>query len=106
MLRKGNQSAKLEIAGLFCIFLILLLCNVLTPFLVDDFNYLYSFKHRERIADVADIIPSMLAHASTMNGRLFAHGLVQLFGMLPNSFFDVINAVMFTLQIFLIGKVS
>lgn len=106
MLRKGNQSAKLEIAGLFCIFLILLLCNVLTPFLVDDFNYLYSFKTRERIADVADIIPSMLAHASTMNGRLFAHGLVQLFGMLPNSFFDVINAVMFTLQIFLIGKVS
>lgn len=46
----------------------------------------------------------MLAHASSMNGRLAAHFLVQLFTMFPGWVFDVTNAGMFTLQIYLISS--
>lgn len=69
---------------------------------MDDFAYCFSFKTHEPLHSIWDIIPSMLAHASSMNGRLVAHGLVQLFTLLPNWVFDLVNAAMFTLQIWLI----
>ena len=39
------------------IFAWMLVCNLLTPYLVDDFNYMYSFATGERISSVLDISP-------------------------------------------------
>ncbi len=78
------------------IFVWMLACNVLTPYLVDDFNYMYSFATGERIHSVWQIFPSMAAHAREINGRLTAHFLVQLGLMFPSWVFDIANAAVFT----------
>lgn len=93
----------LEIATFFGIFLLLLVCNWLTPYFADDFGYCYSYQNGELLNSVFDIFPSMWAHAASMNGRLVAHGLVQLFTMFPNWVFDLVNAAMFTMQIYLVS---
>lgn len=92
----------IEIATFFGIFLLLFVYNWLTPYLIDDFNYCFSFQTGDKLNSILDILPSMLAHAKSMNGRLVAHSLVQLFTLLPNWVFDVVNAAVFTLQIHLI----
>lgn len=91
-----------EIATFLGIFILLLVYNRLTPYLVDDFTYCFSFQTGDKLSGILDIFPSMLAHASSMNGRLAAHSLVQFFTLLPNWVFDLINAAMFVLQIYLL----
>ena len=88
------------------VFVFLLICNLLTPYLVDDFQYLYSFQTGERIRSVLDIFPSLYAHTKLMNGRLVTHFLVQLFVIPPAWFFDIVNAGMFVAQLWLIARLS
>ena len=45
------------------LFFFMLVCNILTPYLADDFTYMFSFQSGERIRNLLDIFPSMLAHA-------------------------------------------
>ena len=88
------------------IFVWMLVCNVLTPYLVDDFNYMYSFATGERIRSVWDIFPSMAAHAQQINGRLVAHFLVQFSLMFPGWVFDIANAAIFTSLIRMLERIS
>lgn len=106
MVKKLNESNKIAVILYGGIFLFALLCNYITVYIADDFTYLYSFADNKRIENILQIIPSMAAHAHTMNGRLVAHGLVQLFAMLPSVLFDMVNALVFTMQIFLIDRCS
>lgn len=80
--------------ALIAIFFVMLVCNFLTKFLADDFAYLFSFADGRPIKHLSQIIPSMAAHAKSMNGRLTAHSLVQLFVIFPTWVFDVVNALM------------
>lgn len=106
MLEKWNKSKKVAAVIYLCIFVIMLICNLLTPLAVDDFTYLYSFATDDPIRKISDIFPSMASHARTMNGRLSAHFLVQLFVLMPMWVFDVVNALIFCLMIGLIEKIS
>lgn len=106
------QMKKIKIVHPWCllayglIFAWMLLCNVLTPYLVDDFNYMYSFATGERIRSIVDIFPSMAAHAREMNGRLAAHFLVQLGLMFPAWVFDIFNAAIFTALVGMMERLS
>ena len=101
-----TRECKAFIAVLIFISLVMLLCNFLTDICVDDFCYMSSFATKERIDSVWDIFPSMATHAKTMNGRVVAHFLVQLFLLLPLPIFKVINTAVFLLQILLILHLS
>ena len=85
-----NQERSHNIVGLSyaLLFLFMLACNILTPYLADDFTYMFSFQSGERIKNLLDIFPSMLAHAQKMNGRLVTHFLVQLTFLFPANLFD------------------
>ena len=104
MLRKKSTAVAVSAFLYGMIFLIMLACNMLTPYLVDDFQYAFSFATGERLESVMDIFPSMEAHARIINGRLVAHFIVQLFALLPNWIFDIVNACAFVLQIVLLLK--
>lgn len=86
------------------VFLWLLLLNLLTPYICDDYTYMYSFQTGERIESVLQIIPSMQRHSHTMNGRLISHGLEQFFMLFPPLVFDVVNALVFTLTLWLVSR--
>ena len=77
------------------IFLWMLVMNVLTPYICDDFTYRLNFATAEPLQSVFEIIPSMAAHSHKMNGRLISHGLAQLFMLLPSFVFDVVNSAVF-----------
>lgn len=93
-----DRSAKLDAAICGGIFILLLLCNLLSAYYADDFRYFFSFLDDKRIENPWQIVNSMRAHRYRMNGRLVAHSLVQLFGMLPGWVFDIVNAAMFTME--------
>lgn len=88
------------------IFAVLFVFNFLTPYASDDFTYRLSFATGEPLQNFWQIFPSMAAHAHTMNGRLSAHFLVQLFMLMPPIVFDAVNALLFCLQIALILSFS
>jgi hypothetical protein len=103
MLKKLNTSRKISVFLYSGIFVVMFLCNWLTPYLVDDFTYRLSFATGEFLQSVWDIFPSLAAHAHSMNGRLTAHFFVQLFALMPNVIFDLCNAGVFCLLIWLIS---
>ena len=86
------------------VFLLLLYCNLHTALVADDFQYCFSFADGSRIENVGAILPSMAAHRHVMNGRVFAHALVQLFLLLPKGIFNVCNALAFTALVYLLAR--
>ena len=101
-----NRNKALFAWILLSVFVLMFILNSFTLYCCDDFEYKYSFATGERISSLKDIAVSMAAHAYTMNGRLFAHGLVQVFDALPKVIFNIINSAMFILLIFLIYNLS
>ena len=89
---KSRRLLRVVSAG---IFLWMLVMNVLTPYICDDFTYRLNFATAEPLQTVFEIIPSMYAHSFKMNGRLISHGLAQLFMLLPPIVFDVVNSAVF-----------
>ena len=94
-----DKSRAFSVCIFLALFALLLICNFLSPMICDDFAYSFSFATREPITEVGDIIPSMAAHSHKMNGRLTAHFLAQLMLLLPPVVFDLVNSVMFVLQL-------
>lgn len=92
---KWLHSPKFSYCLLGGIFLLLLLLNLLTPMYLDDYAYCFSWADGTRITSLAQIFPSMKAHASIMNGRLVCHFLVQLSLLLPTVLFKLINSAFF-----------
>ena len=94
-IEKLSASKRAEKTIYISIFLLILLCNMLTPYHADDYAYHFRFDNSELVDSVSDIIPSMIAHGKILNGRLVAHTLVQFFEMLPKFIFNFVNAAMF-----------
>lgn len=97
-----NSSKITVMAFLFVMFLGMFYLNSRTPLTCDDFCYAFSWDTGERITSVGQIFGSMLAHRLSMNGRLVAHFMVQMFIMLPKVIFNVLNSAMFVALIYLI----
>lgn len=84
---------------LISLFGLMLLLNVLTPWIADDYRYAYSFATEEKLQTVWDIFPSLKAHRYIMNGRSTPHFLLHLFTLLPECVFDIANSLVFVLLI-------
>ncbi|HNW86869.1 MAG TPA: DUF6056 family protein [Candidatus Limiplasma sp.] len=82
-------------AVLAVLWLAMLLLNLLTPMLADDYRYAFSFATGERLRTVWDIFPSLAAHAQVLNGRLVPHFFVQLFTLLPHAVFSALNSFLY-----------
>ncbi len=100
---KARRGVLIVLAA---IFLLLLVCNIFTAKIADDFTYHFRFDTGERLTNFFQIFPSLWGHAQKMNGRLTAHFFAQLFELLPKWVFNVVNAGMFALQIALIGLLA
>lgn len=97
-----NASRPALLSALALVFLLILLCTHFTDLVADDYRYCFSYADDSRIEHIAQIFPSMAAHRQTMNGRVIAHFLVQLFLLLPKLVFDFVNALFFTALVWLI----
>lgn len=70
----------------------------------DDYTYCFSFADGSRIKSLGQILPSMAAHRSTVNGRVFAHSLVQTVLIFPKAVFNILNALNAVLLTALLGR--
>ena len=98
-LKKIDRSRLAFGLVLAAMYALMLALNHWTPYLVDDYAYMNRWDNGEALRRLADVIPSMKAHSYTMNGRLLAHGLEQVFLLMPKTVFDLVNAGVFVLTI-------
>jgi len=94
-----------KIIILSLIFFIMLLINILTPLMSDDFGYSFNLDH-ERLRGIKDIINFQIVHYKWWGGRIVAHTLVQLFLLGPKIIFNIFNTLCFTILIYLIYAIS
>ncbi len=94
---KENKNKLWFAAVLVGVFALVLLMNLLTPMVCDDYRYAFSFADGERITSVWEIFPSLAAHGQSLNGRYVPHFFVKLFAMMPLVCFDVVNSLVFVL---------
>ncbi len=100
--RKVNKSAKTIIVLTMVVGFFMLALNYMTPMLVDDYTYCYSFADGKKITSLWQIFPSMANHYQTMNGKVIVHGVFQLLLMFPQGLFDVLNSFMACLLCYVI----
>ena len=100
--KKVNESRMTIVILTLAVGLFMLAINCMTPMIVDDYTYCFSFKDGKRITSILQIIPSMIGHYDFMNGKLVVHGIFQILLMLPQEVFDVLNSVMTCLLCYMI----
>lgn len=88
---------------LVSIFLTVLVLNMITPLIMDDFNYTYGLDGR--IQSIKDIINYQIWFYNNWGGRNVAHFLAQFFLMNNKLLFNITNSLMYTLLIYLIYKI-
>lgn len=115
-----DNHTKSYVSILFVVFFFFsFYCTSETSLIADDYAYMFDFSTGwgspnpqgiypppsgcERIHSVFQILQSMSAHRSCMNGRVFSHGLVQFFLMFPKTVFNIVNALMYTAEMGLIA---
>lgn len=101
-----NISGKTWVKIIFIsIFLMMLVLNILTPLIADDYSYSFIFSTDHRIKNLLDVINSQAIHYMTWGGRSVAHFIAQVFLMFPKIIFSVLNSVVYTGIIYLIYRV-
>lgn len=93
-----NPTQKRLWIGILCALAgLMLLFNILTPMVCDDYRYCFSFATGERMSSLWQIFPSLVKHGQVLNARYAPHFFVQLFDLLPLIVFDAVNTGMFLL---------
>ena len=85
---------------------LMLLLNIQTPLMMDDYDYSFSWSTGERLAGVEDIIRSQAAHYMAWGGRSVTHFIAQLFLYLGKPVFNAANTAMYVLLLLEIYALS
>ena len=98
---------KTIIKGFVVVFLLIVFCgifylNLHTGYVSDDYMYQYTFDTGEpndntHLFRVNELIKSMSNHRKIWNGRIVAHGLLQIALKLPFKSFRLLNSIIFLL---------
>ena len=83
------------------IFIMMLVLNLLTPLLADDYSYGLSLDNT-RLNSILDIINFQINHYLTWGGRTVAHTIAQFFLLFPKWVFSIANTFAYIALIYLI----
>ena len=92
MSRRANRLVLALVLTL--IGMLMLLLNLHTPLMMDDYDYSFSWATGERLAGLGDIAASQAAHYRLWGGRSVVHFLTQLFLYLGKPAFNLANMAM------------
>ena len=85
------------------IFLSMLILNMITPLIMDDYNYAFGLDGR--LNSISDIINYQTWFYFNWGGRNVAHFIAQLFLMNNKIVFNIINPLVYTLMVYLIYNI-
>lgn len=105
MVKELKKNRKLVISVLILGMYVLML-NAMTPYIADDFQYMYSFQNGDRITSLWQIFPSLYHHYMHEIGRIVPHFFAQLFLMGPKAIFNLFNTVFFLILVYVMLKSS
>ena len=109
-LRWGNLKMRSRILWIciFICFVSMLVLNYLFPIFTDDWSYSFVFRSDPPVAvtGLKELVISQYNHYFTWGGRFIVHFIAQFLLMLQPWMQDVINAMVFTIFIYLIYKLS
>lgn len=110
------KKNKVKVAGAFIMiaaFVILLIINLHVDYTSDDFRYRFIYDTpgnplptTKKISSLWDVIISMINHWKLCNGRVVAHGLLQMVMPFGKLFFRIFNSLVYVSLGFLIYKHS
>lgn len=108
-----HRLTIINAAILLLSFILILILNLHTCYVSDDFKYRFVFTTMGKptpdtkpVSTPIDIIISMMNHWKLCNGRLVAHGLLQSVLPFGEVFFDIFNSLAYTALGFLIYRHS
>lgn len=104
-LRAWMQSRKGVYILMGLLFVYMLILNLLTPYIADDYVYRFSFADSSLNRTVADVVKSMYAHCFNMNGRVISHSLESLFLLMPKLVFDLCNAAVYVFVMYALYRI-
>lgn len=97
-----KKSSLLWVVAVLASFLVILILNILTPLISDDFAYLFVYGEDRLVSSVADILESQENHYYMWGGRSIVHFIAQILLLLPPYFADLLNSLVYMGYIFLI----
>lgn len=102
--QSNNTKYTLWLSVGIALFVFVLIINILTPMIADDFAYSFAFGKGgdHRISSISDVIDSQICHYFTWGGRFVVHFIVQILLMLPPVLADIMNSIVFIVYIALI----
>lgn len=110
------KKNKVKVAGaliMIAAFVILLIINLHVDYTSDDFRYRFIYDTpgnplptTKKISSFWDVIISMINHWKLCNGRVVAHGLLQMVMPFGKLFFRIFNSLVYVSLGFLIYKHS
>ncbi|MFI3237576.1 MAG: DUF6056 family protein [Lachnospiraceae bacterium] len=107
MIKKLQSDTKFQFyLIIFIVFGVMLILNILTPMIADDYNYSFSFSSGAPITNISQIVSSMNGHYYNMNGRIYAHSIAQFMLLIGMPIFDVLNTLVFLLLGYCIYKIA
>ncbi len=107
MIKRWMISKRVHLVLLMSMSAVMLLLNVLTPMLSDDFLYAFSIKTWERLnGDPSQLVESAIAHGEGINGRYFSHFFAQYFLTVPPLVFDLVNTAIFMATVYLVYLIA
>lgn len=97
---KSKTKTLIILSG---IFLSMLILNLITPLIMDDFSY--AFGTTGRVQNLKDIFDFQIWYYLHWGGRNVAHTLAQFFLMNNKLLFNIMNSAIYTLLIYLIYRI-
>ena len=101
---KKIDNKKIEWIILAVILALVLVINFLTPIIADDFHY--AMRKGRHITSLSDIFKYQMWHYFHWGGRTIAHGIAQIFLIMPKSVFNICNSIMNVAEVYLIYKIA
>lgn len=84
------------------VFVLMLILNIKTPLIADDFTYSFVYNEDRSLQNLGDVFASQYNHYFLWGGRAVVHALGQIFLLLGKSVFNVVNSLGFVLLSLLI----
>ena len=88
------------------IFLFMFLFNSLTPYIMDDYQLMFDSTQTNRISSLYQIIKDLYLMYFNWGGRILAHFFAYSFLSLPKWVFNIVNSIVYTMNIYLIFLIA
>ena len=104
-MRAGKENTQLVICVIL-LFAMSFIYNMLSPYTTDDYAYMFSAVNGDRINRIFQILPSLWNDYLTVHGRVVPHFFLQLFLIGPKWIFNIVNAVIYVVLIWLMTTIA